>query len=153
MNTNNIKWGNIELPGLSDEDLFSKKYRDIKSASSKEKTSQKLKAKPKSKKHKEALKGKRKNPGMMGKSKSEAKIKACQKNARLGGLTGAGGRATQLKYAKPIYCYEYPSMKFVCEFIGMKEASRKLNLNGGNITNVLKGRCNHTGGYTFEYKK
>ena len=26
MNINNIKWGNIELPGLSDEDLFSKKY-------------------------------------------------------------------------------------------------------------------------------
>jgi hypothetical protein len=152
MNIDNIKWGNIELPGLSDEDLFSKKYRDIKSDSSKQKVSEKLKGKPKSKKHKEALKGKRKNPGMMGKSKSEAKIKACKKNARLGGLTGAGGKATQLKYAKPIYCYKYPSMKFVCEYIGMKEASRKLNLNGGNITNVLKGRCKQTGGYTFEYK-
>jgi hypothetical protein len=153
MNTKQIKWGNIELPGLSDNDLYSKEFRDIKSDSSKEKVSKALKGKPKSKKHKEALKGKRKNPGMMGKSKSEAKIKACQKNARLGGLTGAGAKATQLKYAKPIYCYEYPSMKFICEYIGAKEASRQLELNAGNISNVLKNRCKQTGGYYFQYKK
>lgn len=152
MNKKEIKWGNIELPGLSDSDLYSKEFRDIKSDSSKQKVSEKLKGKPKSKKHKEALRGKRKNPGMMGKSKSEAKIKACQKNARLGGLTGAGAKATQLKYAKPIYCYEYPSMKFINEYIGAKEASRQLKLNPGNISNVLKNRCNQTGGYTFEYK-
>lgn len=134
---------NLDLPSDDEINNDTKKYKQ----------SLKLKNKPKSIEHRKSLMGKRKNPGMMGKSKSEAKIKACQKNARLGGLTGAGGKATQLKYAKSIYCYKYPSMKFVFEFIGAKEASRKLNLNAGNISNVLKGRCNHTGGYTFEYKK
>ncbi len=111
-----------------------------------------LKNKPKSLQHIKSLQGKRKNPGMMGKSKSEAKIKACKINAKLGGITGAGGKATQLKCAKPIYCYEYPSMKFIKEYIGAKEASRQLRLNVGNISNVLKNRCKQTGGYTFEYK-
>jgi hypothetical protein len=125
---------------------------ELRDETKKYKQSLALKNKPKSLEHRKSLEGKRKNPGMMGKSKSESKIKACKINARLGGLTGAGGKATQLKYAKPIYCYEYPSMKFICEYIGAKEASRKLELNAGNIANVLKNRCKQTGGYTFQYK-
>ncbi len=134
-------------------DIILPSEEELRDETKKVKQSLSLKGKPKTLQHKNALKGKRKNPGMMGKSKSESKIKACKTNARLGGLTGAGGKATQLKYAKPIYCYEYPSMKFICEYIGAKEASRELGLNAGNIANVAKKRCKQTGGYYFEYKK
>lgn len=37
------------------------------------------------------------------------------------------------------------------EFYGVSECARQLNLNRGNITSVLKGRRNQTGGYTFKY--
>lgn len=39
------------------------------------------------------------------------------------------------------------------EFYGVSECARQLDLNRGNITSVLKGRRNHTGGYIFEYAK
>lgn len=133
-------------------DIILPSESELREETKKYKQSLALKNKPKSLEHIKSLQGKRKNPGMMGKSKSESKIKACKANAKLGGLTGAGGKATQLKYAKQIYCYEYPSMKFICEYIGVKEASRQLGLNSGNISNVLKNRCKQTGGYSFEYK-
>lgn len=38
------------------------------------------------------------------------------------------------------------------EFYGISECSRQLGLNPSNITSVLKGRRNQTGGYTFKYK-
>lgn len=152
MNIEDIKWGNIQLPNLSDEQLYSKQYRDIKSEESKRKTSEKLKGVPKSKEHKKALEGKRVNPGMMGKSKSEEKIKACKENAVLGGKTGAGAKATKQKYSKPIICYYYPSLKYRRTFSGIKEAGRILQINAGNISNVLNNRAPSTKGYYFEYK-
>lgn len=39
------------------------------------------------------------------------------------------------------------------EFYGVSECARQLDLNRGNITSVLNGRLNHTGGYTFKYKE
>lgn len=39
------------------------------------------------------------------------------------------------------------------EFYGSSECARQLDLNNGNIAHVLKGRYNHTGGYTFKYKE
>ena len=152
MNIKDIQWGNIELPGLSDEELFAKKYRDVKSEESKKKTSEKLKGVPKSKEHRKALEGKRLNPGMMGKSKSEAKLKACKENAVLGGKTGAGAKATKQKYSKPIICYYYPSLKYRRCFSGIKEGARILKINAGNISNVLNKRAPSTKGYYFEYK-
>lgn len=38
------------------------------------------------------------------------------------------------------------------EFYGSCECARQLGLNQSHITNVLKGRRNQTGGYTFKYK-
>lgn len=38
------------------------------------------------------------------------------------------------------------------EFYGITECSRQLGLHQQNITAVLKGRRNQTGGYTFKYK-
>ena len=37
------------------------------------------------------------------------------------------------------------------EFYGTAECARQLGLHQQNITSVLKGRLNHTGGYTFKY--
>lgn len=39
------------------------------------------------------------------------------------------------------------------EFCSGKDCARQLGLNSTGITNVLKGRRNHTGGYTFKYKE
>ena len=39
------------------------------------------------------------------------------------------------------------------EFCSGKECTRQLGVNSTGITNVLKGRRNHTGGYTFKYKE
>lgn len=39
------------------------------------------------------------------------------------------------------------------DFYGAGECARQLDLNRGNITNVLKGRYKQTGGYTFKYKE
>lgn len=38
------------------------------------------------------------------------------------------------------------------DFCSAKECARQLGLNQSHITNVLKGRRNQTGGYTFKYK-
>lgn len=38
------------------------------------------------------------------------------------------------------------------EFYGSRECARQLGLHHGNITLVLNGKRNHTGGYTFKYK-
>jgi hypothetical protein len=116
----------------------------------KQKISKKLKGKPKSEEHKNSLKGKRLNPGMMGKSKSEAKINAAKVNARLGGLTGAGGKATQEKYGTNINAYKYPSMEYVGTYVSIKDAGRQLDVNFGNISNVLKQKSKQAKGYTFK---
>jgi hypothetical protein len=54
----------------------------------------------------------------------------------------------------------YKAMKKMCRKIkdqngriydGTRPAARELGLNSSNITNVLKGKYKHTGGYTFTY--
>lgn len=152
MNKIDIKWGNIELPGLSDEELYSKQFREIKTDSSKQKISNSMKGIPKSDSHKNALSTPKINKGDIGKSKSKAKIEACKRNARLGGLTGAGAKATKEKYSKAIICYLYPTMKLHSEFESIKEAARILGINAGNISNLLNGKGYQTKGYFFKYK-
>jgi hypothetical protein len=153
----NIEWkkSNIDYDKLNE--LTHKKLiattlatGKIKTNEEKEKISKKLKGKPKSEEHKNSLKGKRLNPGMMGKSKSEAKINAAKVNARLGGLTGAGGKATQEKYGTHINAYKYPSMEYVGTYLSIKDAGRKLDINFGNISSVLKEKSKQTKGYTFK---
>lgn len=39
------------------------------------------------------------------------------------------------------------------EFYGTAKCARQLGLHQQNITSVLKGRLNQTGGYTFKYKE
>lgn len=156
-NMKNIEWKKSSIDYDKLNELTHKKLVASEMASGrilsddiKNRISEKLKDKPKSESHKNSLKGKRKNPGMMGKSKSDAKIKACKENARFGGLTGAGGKATQEKYGCKIIGYKYPSMEYVGEFVSIKDAGRKLELNFGNISNNIKGKCNHVKGYTFK---
>lgn len=47
---------------------------------------------------------------------------------------------------KPIYCVELDTT-----FASVSEAAEQLNLNAGNVSNVLKGRYKTTGGYHFKY--
>ena len=62
-------------------------------------------------------------------------------------------KASQVN-AKPILCFDYKTKEFIKEFPSISEASRSLNLKSiGNISQVLNGQRNHTGGYFFEYKK
>lgn len=46
----------------------------------------------------------------------------------------------------PIYCLE--NNKF---YKSAKQAGKELDLDSGNITKVLKGKCKQTKGYTFRY--
>jgi hypothetical protein len=48
--------------------------------------------------------------------------------------------------SKEIICIETKEI-----FISLSDASRKMNLNLGKISEVCKGTRNHTGGYTFKY--
>ena len=59
-----------------------------------------------------------------------------------------GTRNNQIskKLSKPIVCVETGE-----RFYGINECARKMNLFVTNICKVLKGKRNHTGGYTFEY--
>ena len=54
--------------------------------------------------------------------------------------------------SKPIECFDYKTKKFISEFPSISEACRSLNLKSiGNISLVLTGERNHTGGYFFKY--
>jgi hypothetical protein len=52
-----------------------------------------------------------------------------------------------------ILVYKKDTGEFIGEFKSQAEASRVFNLGIGNINKVLNGLRNHTGGYTFKYKK
>jgi hypothetical protein len=55
--------------------------------------------------------------------------------------------------SKAILAYDYKTKNYINEFCSISEASRQLNLKSiGNISLVLNGYRNHTGGYTFKYK-
>jgi hypothetical protein len=54
--------------------------------------------------------------------------------------------------AKPILAFDKFTGNFISEFESAREASRQLNLYPQNIASVLKGKYNHTKGYTFKYK-
>ena len=55
-------------------------------------------------------------------------------------------REFAIKSSKPIMCVETNKI-----FSSASEAARQLGLYQSNINAVLKGRCRHTGGFSFEY--
>lgn len=50
------------------------------------------------------------------------------------------------------YILAYIGDKFIGEFEGVNDAARKLSLHHNNISKVLNGKRNHTGGYFFKRK-
>lgn len=56
------------------------------------------------------------------------------------------------KILKPIICYTFPNMEFVCEFESITDASIKLNRNKGGIGKILNGTIKEPRKYTFKYK-
>ena len=56
------------------------------------------------------------------------------------------------KTLKPILCYSYPDMKFICEYESINEASKQLNRDRGGIGKILNGTIKEPRKLTFKYK-
>jgi hypothetical protein len=56
------------------------------------------------------------------------------------------------KTLKPILCYSYTDMIFICEYESITSASKHLNLNKGGIGKILNKQYKQSKGYYFEYK-
>ena len=50
----------------------------------------------------------------------------------------------------PIKVYDYKTGQFLSKQPSLSSAARRYGLNRGNISNILAGSRNHTGGLTFE---
>jgi hypothetical protein len=67
------------------------------------------------------------------------------------------GKHIKVGYTKDVNTFKVrlstynTSNPFEMEIINLIDASRKMNLNLGKISEVCKGTRNHTGGYTFKY--
>ena len=53
---------------------------------------------------------------------------------------------------RPILCYSFPDMIFICEYESITEASRILKKNRGGILKVLNGTIKEPRKYFFKYK-
>lgn len=56
------------------------------------------------------------------------------------------------KNQKPILCYSYPDMIFICEYESIKSASIDLNRDRGGIIKILNGTIKEPRKLTFKYK-
>ena len=56
------------------------------------------------------------------------------------------------KTLKPILCYSYPEMEFICEYESIVQAAEDLNRNRGGIIKILKGQIKEPRHITFRYK-
>jgi hypothetical protein len=56
------------------------------------------------------------------------------------------------KTLRPILCYSYPEMKFICEYESIIEASIKLKRDRGGIGKILNGTIKEPRKLTFKYK-
>ena len=159
MNRKNIKWGNIALPGLSDEELYGKRWLD-RSDFHNEKIGKSLKNKPKSDIHKKNIKktgtlfGDKDawNKGKSGyttKPHSEETKQKMRKKAEDRVIPAKQRKKISNTLSVPIIATNLKTGKQT-EYKSTKEASIKLGLTG--ILHVLKGRSKQCGGYYFEYK-
>lgn len=56
-------------------------------------------------------------------------------------------------YRKHVLVYDKNTMKFIGEFDNQSQLCKKLNLNIGNVSNVVNGKYEHTCGYIIKNKK
>jgi predicted GIY-YIG superfamily endonuclease len=52
-------------------------------------------------------------------------------------------------YSQPVLAFRKDTGEFVGEYPSQMETSRQLGLNQGCISRIIKGKLNHTNGYTF----
>lgn len=57
------------------------------------------------------------------------------------------------KTLRPILCYSYPEMKFICEYESIKSAADNLNRDRGGILKILNGTIKEPRNFTFRYKE
>jgi predicted GIY-YIG superfamily endonuclease len=62
-----------------------------------------------------------------------------------------GGNKIALLRSVPIVAYTYPDLKMVGNFNSSMDASRNLNIGGGEISKILNKKRNSVKGYTFRY--
>jgi hypothetical protein len=58
----------------------------------------------------------------------------------------------RLKTIKPILCYSFPEMKYICEYESIKSAAINLNRDRGGILKILNGTIKEPRKLTFRYK-
>ena len=75
-----------------------------------------------------------------------------QKNVQESYRLNKNRRSSAPKRSKPVYGRKHKTNDEWVEYPSMAEAARNLNLRGGAISMVTKGRCNQPGGYEFKLK-
>jgi hypothetical protein len=72
-----------------------------------------------------------------------------QKNIK-SGVLAKGRQRTKELHSKLVLAFKKDTGDFVGEFESQNEAARQLRLDVGSISQVIRGKLNHTGGYTFQ---
>jgi predicted GIY-YIG superfamily endonuclease len=81
---------------------------------------------------------------------------AGQKNKKSGHIvkiSKIGNQRMKELYSKSVLCFKKDTGEFVGEFYSYNEAARRLGLNTGGISQVIRGKIKSTGGYTFRLKE
>lgn len=164
MNTKNIQWGNVQLPNLTDEQLYGKRWLD-RSDEHNKKIGKAHKGNSLSEEHKKSVSDgvndwvetlteeQRKemftNKSMLGKKHKPETIKKMKKTAKGRIISEQQKKKISNTLSVAIIATNIKTGKQK-EYKSTKEASIKMKLTG--ILHVLKGRSKQCGGYYFEYK-
>lgn len=156
MNYDDIEWGNRELEGLPDDELFDLDARKLAAQTSMIELRDRL---HKEGKHKKILSKAGKKGGLSNVKNKKGFFDPKNKEKILKGCSN-GGKAVIDKliqhnkkyYSKPILVYDYKTGELVGEYSGKNEMCRILNLSKMGVYDTMNGRQNQHKGYTFKYK-
>lgn len=164
MNNKEIKWGNVELPGLTDEQLYGKRWLD-RSEEHNKKIGKAHKGKKRDDNFKQSVSDgvnkwlktltdeERKemftNKSMLNKKHKAETIRKMKKKAKNRVISEQQKKKISETLGIPIIATNLKTGKQRV-FKSTKEANIKLGLTG--VLHVLKGRAKQCGGWFFEYK-
>lgn len=87
------------------------------------------------------------------KASDETKIKLSEaQKKRTNHFSEEAIKNRRVKTLKPILCYSYPDMKFICEYESIISAATNLNRDRGGILKILNGTIKEPRKLTFKYK-
>jgi hypothetical protein len=87
------------------------------------------------------------------KASEETKIKMSESSKkRTNHFNDEAIKNRRLKTLKPILCYTYPEMKFVCEYESVQAAANDLKRDRYGIIKICKGKIKEPRKLTFKYK-